>query len=164
MARDLHLGFGAERSLGEADLEIVAEVGTAAARGAAAPAATAEDVAEDPFEDVVDVRAAEPLIERARAEAARCLMSESIVPGALLRIAKHFVGFGQLLEVLLGLLVARVLVGMELDGELAERALQLLRVAGALDAEDLVIVSLLVRLHLLSGRRAGDLVKRKAGR
>jgi len=53
---------------------------------------------------------------------------------------------------------------MELDGELAERALQLLRVAGALDAEDLVIVSLLVRLHLLSGRRAGDLVKRKAGR
>ena len=50
--------------------------------------------------------------------------------------------------------LSRILVGMELDGELAERALQLLRVAGALDAEDLVIVSLLVRLHLLSGRRA----------
>ena len=155
VARDLHLGLGAERRLGEADLEVVAQVGAAAARRAAAPSAAAEDVAEDSFEDVVDVRAAEPLVERARPESARRLVPEAIVARALLRIAKNLVRLGQFLEALLGLLVALVLVGMELDRELAERALQLLRRAGALDAEDLVVVSLL-RLHLLSGRRAGD--------
>ena len=48
---------------------------------------------------------------------------------------------------LFGLLVAGILVGMELDRQLAERALQLRRGAGALDAEDLVVVSLVVRLH-----------------
>src|SRR5205085_9912401 len=87
VARDFHLGFGAEGRLGEADLEVVAQVGATAARGASAPSrATAEDVAEDSLEDVIDVRAAESLVERTRPETARRLVPESIVAAALVRI------------------------------------------------------------------------------
>src|SRR5919204_35538 len=114
----------------------------------ASPAGAAEDVAEDPFEDVVDVRAAESLLERARPESAGRLVSESIVARALLGVGKNLVGFGQLLEALLGLLVARVLVGVVLDREPAKRALQLLRGTGPLDPEHLVVVAFLMGLHL----------------
>jgi len=74
-------------------------------------------------------------------------VTEPIVAGALLRIGEHLVGLGELLELLLGLLVSLVLVRVELQGELAERALQLLRGAGPLDAEHLVVVALGMGLH-----------------
>src|SRR5207245_1856926 len=72
---------------------------------------------------------------------ARRLVAEAIVEGALVRVGEHLVGLGELLELLLGLLVPRVLVRMVLDGELAERALQLLRGAAPLDSEHFVVVT-----------------------
>src|SRR5229473_1668535 len=162
--RDLHLRLGAEGGFGEADLQVVAEVGPAAARGPAAASAAAEDVAEDPLEDVVDVRAAESLVERAGAEPAGGLVAEAVVAGALLRVGEHLVRLGDLLELLLGLLVAFVLVGVELDGELAEGALQLLRGAGPFDAEHFVVVVLGVGLHEGStSRRKASKAGRPAG-
>ena len=53
-------------------------------------------------------------------------VAEAVVAGALLRVGEDLVRLGGLLEALLGGLVARVLVRVELVGELAVGALQLL--------------------------------------
>ena len=52
-------------------------------------------------------------------------MAELVVLGAFLGIGKHFVGLGHLLELVFGGLVVGVLVGMMLDGQLAEGLLDL---------------------------------------
>ena len=69
-------------------------------------------------------------------------MAEPIVEAALLRVGEHGVGFGRLLERLLGLVIPRVAVGMVLQRKLAVRALDLLIRGLALDPEDLVVVTL----------------------
>jgi len=74
-------------------------------------------------------------------------VAEAVVTRALVRVAEDFVRLGGLLELLLGGLVAGILVRMVLDGELAERALQLLRSCGSGYPEDLVVVTLLRHLH-----------------
>jgi hypothetical protein len=87
-------------------------------------------------------------------------VSESVVAGALVGVGKHFVRFRALLELLLGDLVVGVLVRMELERELAEGALQLLRRGGAGNPEDLVVVALLGHRHSSgqAGRRSTRLV------
>ena len=124
MARDLDLRFGPERGLGEGHLEVVAKVG-AALSPAPGTAALAEDLAEDVTEDVVDI-AGETRLERAGAEPTGRLVTEAVVAGALLRVAEDFVRLGSFLEPVLGSLVAGILVGMVLNRELAEGALQFL--------------------------------------
>ena len=124
MARDLDLCLGPERGLGEAHLEVVAEVGAALSRAPGTPALP-EDLPEDVTEDVVDI-AGETGLEGARAESAGRLVTEAVVPGALLPVAEDFVGLGSFLEPVLGGLVAGVLVGVVLNRELAEGALQFL--------------------------------------
>jgi len=144
VAGNLDLRLAAEGRLGEGDLEVVAEIGAAllaVARSAALP----EDLAEDVPEDVVDVAAGEPGLEGAGPETAGRLVAEAIVAGALFRIAENLVRLGGLLELLLGDLVAVVLVGVVLDGELAERALQLLRRGRARNPTDLIVIALLDR-------------------
>src|SRR5205085_4399454 len=103
-------------------------------------------------EDVVDV-AAEPGVEGAGTEAARGLMAEPVVAGALVGVAEDLIGFRCLLELLLRVLVAGVLVRVELEGELAEGALQFLGRGGAGNPEDLIVIALLG--HLLSSGRTG---------
>src|SRR5207248_2816073 len=136
---------GAEGRLGEAHLQVVAEVRTPLAPGPRA-AALPEDLAEDVPEDVVDVPA-ESGLERAGAESARRLVAEAVVTRALVRVAEDFVRLGGLLELLLGGLVAGILVRMVLEGELAERALQFLCGCGSGYPEHLVVVTLLRHLH-----------------
>ncbi len=68
-------------------------------------------------------------------------MSEAVILGALLRIAEHIIGFGRLLEFLLGLLVARVLVGMILYGLLSIGAFYGFLVGIPVDSKHFVIVS-----------------------
>src|SRR5262249_61368974 len=68
-------------------------------------------------------------------------MAVGVVAPALVGVAEHAVGLGGLLEALLGLLVSLVAVGMELEGELAVRRLDLLVGGVPGNAQDLVIVS-----------------------
>ena len=98
----------AREGLGERDLHVVAQVGAALAAGAlpaAAPAA--HELAEQVVEDVrhgggevgPEAVAAAPLpIERG--------VAELVVGGALLRVLQGLVGLVQLLELVLGVLVA----------------------------------------------------------
>ena len=69
-------------------------------------------------------------------------VAEAIVAGALVAVAEDGVGLGRFLELLLGLLVALVAIGVELQRQLAVRALDLLVGCRAGDLEDLVVVAL----------------------
>src|SRR6185436_7884379 len=66
---------------------------------------------------------------------------EAIVAGALVAVAEDRVGLGGFLEFFLGLLVALVAIGVELQRQLAIRALDLLIGRGAGDLEDFVVVA-----------------------
>src|SRR5262249_4375510 len=152
LARNLDRGLGAGRGLLERDLEVVAEIGPALR--AAAATASAEEIAE--AEDVAE--AAEDVLEadedariESRAAAARDAgVAESIVEAALLAIGEHRVRFGRFLERLLGLVVARVAVGVVLQRELAIGALDLLVRRRALDAEDFVVIPFRDAAHPLA--------------
>src|SRR5205823_8184629 len=67
--------------------------------------------------------------------------AEAIEIRALRRVVEDVVGVLDLLELLLGLLVAGVLVGVELLGQLAVRLGDLVRRRGRGDAEDFVRVA-----------------------
>ena len=69
-------------------------------------------------------------------------MAELVVGGALLRVLQDLVGLVDLLEPLLGRLVARVAVRVVLHGELAEGPLELGFLGALGHAEDLVVVAL----------------------
>ena len=117
------MGLDALGRLLELDFEVVAKVGAALRAGAASAAAEPEDVAEaaeDVFE-AAELRRIEPL--RAVADAG---VAEAIVAGALVAVAQDRVGLGRFLELLFGRLVALVAIGVELQRELAIRALDLL--------------------------------------
>jgi len=62
-----------------------------------------------------------------------------VVEGPLLLVAQDLIGLAQLLELLLGLLVPLVLVGVVLDRELAVGLLDLLGCGGPLDLENRVV-------------------------
>ena len=133
------LRLDALRRLLELDLEVVAKIGAALRAGAAAAAAEPENVAEaaeDVFE-AAELRRIEAL--RAAADAG---VAEAIVAGALVAVAEDRVGLGRFLELLFGRLVALVAIGVELQRELAIRALDLLIGGGAGDLEDLVVIAL----------------------
>src|SRR5262249_38045302 len=103
-----------------------------------------EDVAEG-LEDLLKAPEAARLSALAHAGVA-----ELVVDLALLGVAEDFVRLGRLLEALLGLRVVLVAVGMELEGELAIRLLDLVLRGGARDAEDFVVVT--ARRHGLLSR------------
>ena len=80
-------------------------------------------------------------------------MPEPVIAGALVGIREDRVGLGRLLELLLGVRVAGVLVRVQLVREPPVRGLDRLSVGGALDAEDLVVISL---LHVFQGPSAAE--------
>ena len=89
-------------------------------------------------EQIFEINAAEQIFA---AETGYALEPSCVVFGPLLRIGEHGVGFGNLLEALLGarLLVA---VGVVQQGELAESVLDRLAVGVFRNAKNLVIVAL----------------------
>ena len=112
----------------ERDLEVVAQVGAALARGALALAApAAHELAEQVVEDVGH-RGGEVGPEAAAAAAAAVErgMPEVVVGRALLRVLQDLVGLVDLLEAQLGARVAGIAVGMEFLGEPPVSRLQLL--------------------------------------
>jgi hypothetical protein len=145
----------AERRFLERDLHVVAQIGAALpplainlrattkerlenSRTAAhsAAASTSEDFAEN-IEGIVETstRGTSGALRKGG-------MAIAIVSRALVRIHEHVVRFAELLEALFRARIARVLIGVEFDGELPVRTLDLLfrRLAG--DGEDLVVVAL----------------------
>ena len=77
-------------------------------------------------------------------------VAEAVVEPFLLLIGEDRVGLGRFLERFLGLVIAGIAIGMELQRQLAVRALDLLFRRGALDAEDLVVVPLGHAAHPLA--------------
>ena len=66
-------------------------------------------------------------------------MAELVVTGTLVGVRQHVVGFCCLLELLLGLLVARILVRVILNGSLAVGLLYFVGVSVLLDAQHFVV-------------------------
>src|SRR5262249_42268051 len=133
--RDLDLRLEPGRGLLEGDLQLVLEI--LAARGArAAPAAAArEEVLEDVLEE-----GSESGIAEAGTHAGTC-RAEAVEMRALVGIGQDGVGLVDLFELLLGLFVAAVAVGVVLHRELAVRLLDLGFARGAGDPEHLVVVA-----------------------
>ena len=123
---------GAAGGVGEADVERDRDV---AARWRARCARPAEER----LEEVGD--RAERVEVRRPAAVAQALVAVAVVDLAALGVGEDLVGLGGLLELLLGLRVVRVDVGMQLARELAEGLLDLHLVRVARDAEDLVGIS-----------------------
>lgn len=69
-------------------------------------------------------------------------MAELVVTGTLVGVRQHVVGFCCLLEFLLGLLVARILVRVILNGSLAVGLLYFVGVSVLLDAQHFVVIPL----------------------
>ena len=158
-----HLNFGAHAADGvfERDFEVVAEVFALAGAGAATaatPAAAAKQVAEaeEVAEDIAEVA------EGFRVEAglpaggaADALVAEAVVGGAFLGVGKDAVGFGGLLKLLLGRFIARIPVGVVLEGELPVGGLERSFVGALGQPEDLVVVPFTHRTatFTIAGRR-----------
>jgi hypothetical protein len=137
---NLDRALGAGERLVERDLEVESQVG--AARRPAAPAGKAAAEPEKVAENIREVR------ENVRIEAgsagpagsADAGMPEAIVARALVAVAEHRVGFGGFLEPIFRLFVAGISVRMVLQRQLSVRALDVLVVRGAADAQDFVVV------------------------
>ena len=144
---DRHLRAGdrlveADRDLG---LEVAAALGAWLASrrppAAAAAAPAAGGLAEEVGEDVAEAARVEARLAAAAAPDVRERVAQlAVVLLALVGIAEHVVGLGDLLEALLGLRVARVLVGVVLARELAVGLLDVVGRRLALDAEHLVVI------------------------
>ena len=155
---DLHGDRDALHGVLERDAHIRLEVGPLCRRPPTSTGRAEQPAQEIP--EVADVGALEPLTERealdADASTARAAWTSGpeateprgghvahlVVLLALLLVAQHFVGGRDVLEAILGLLVARVRIGVVLLGQLAVGLLDV-RGRGVLgDAEDLVVVLL----------------------
>ena len=104
---EAELDLDAEIRATEATRLLAATTATEASESAKASMAT-EDVAKH-REDVVHRHALSAI--SATGSAAHAGMAKLVVASALVVVAQYLVGFGCLLELILGLLVARVLVG-----------------------------------------------------
>ena len=95
--------------------------------------------AEERLEDVR--HRAERLEVRRVPAAAQALVAVAVIGRAPLGIGQHLVGLGRLLELVLGLGVVAVDVGVQLARQAAERLLDLGVAGVAGDAEHLVVVA-----------------------
>ena len=136
---DLHLGAAG----GLLEVDLGADGDIAAGRGPAWPAAaecpSERPAAEEGLEDVGD--RAEALEVGGVAAAAQALVAVAVIGRAAVGVGQDLVGLGRLLELLLGLRVVAVDVGVQLAGELAKRLLDLGLSGVAGDAEHLVVVA-----------------------
>ena len=140
--RDDDLRRLAGEGLGQRDVHVVAQVGAALAARALASAAAAHELAEQIVEDVGHRRgevgpeavAAPGPVERR--------VAHVIVGRALLRVLEDVVGLAQLLELLLGVLVAAVGVGVAVLGKPAIRRLQVLLACPPGNPQNFVVAAL----------------------
>src|SRR4029077_15259346 len=112
----------------------------AVVRPALAAPAAAHELAEHLVEDVGKATCGETETTRVSAALLKGGMAKTIVSGALLIVFEDVVGFVEVLEFLLGVLVAGIAIGMMLHGELAISPLEFVAARRFGDAEDLVKV------------------------
>src|SRR5690606_38469251 len=117
--REVDFLFDAEDRLFQIQFQHVAQVGTAP-RLPAATGAT-EDVAENVAENVTQIAVATRAATALTVDAG---MPELVVALAAAGIAEHLVGFLDLLETFLGVLVAGIAIRMQPGGMATERGLQ----------------------------------------
>ena len=120
-------------------LHILAALGTRAPRRSAAAESTAENAPENITKIPEVGKAAAVSVAGARRRIERCL-AELIVL-CLVRVGQHGVRLVDLLEVLLGIRVAGVQIGVILFGELAVGALDRLRIGVPVYAEYFIVIS-----------------------
>ena len=110
---------GVAKAVGEPALDVSATLSTTPSTSAA-PAGTAENIPKQVIEEVPEIaEIAEVATRRASAGATDPCMAKAVVAGALLGIRQNRVGFGDLLEALLGLHIVGVSIRMTLERELA---------------------------------------------
>jgi hypothetical protein len=141
----------AEDRLLEVEFEFVAQVGAAEYLRPAATSTT-EDVAEDVAENVAEGVTRIETGATATTHAVHARVAELVVGRALLRIGERLVGLLGLLELVLGLVVARVAVRVELHGEAPIRLLDVGLRRRARHVEDLVVIAL---RHAMCGGVSG---------
>jgi hypothetical protein len=90
-------------------------------------------------------------IEACETTSAQPLMPETVIPGAFVRIGKYCVGLGRLFELLLGVRIIRVAVGMVFDRQLPISGLDLACRCISPDTENIVIISPIFCRHFFSG-------------
>ena len=149
----LLIGGGGARPVASLGAAHPAEDGTEEVGEVILAALAAEDVARVAVLDVDPARrtggarlTAEPLAPVEVAGRAAALLpvgigaTELVVARAFLRVAQHLVGLIDLLELVLGLLVAGVPVRMIFHGQLAIRLADVVSVRGAFQTENLVVI------------------------
>ena len=125
----------------ERDFHIVAQIGAALAAGTAA---TTRRHAENAFEQIgkcgaefgpeAGGAAAQALLERG--------VTEAVIGRALIRVLQDLVGFVEFLETVLGVLVARIAIRVELHRLFAKGGLDVAVARGPFDREGLVVAAL----------------------
>src|SRR5262249_35672012 len=132
---DLDLRLESRRGVLEGDLQLVLKV--LAPRGSRpTPAAAA---GEEVLENVLEERSESGVAESGAAAGARG--AEAVEVSALVRIGQDGVRLVDLFELLLGVFVAAVAIGMVLHRELSVGLLDLGLAGPAIDAEHLVVVA-----------------------
>ena len=159
---DLELLGDAVGDLGQRQPDLDADIGAAVHAPAAGRRRTEPAPAEMSAENIAELRenilhreaAAAEAAETASAarRAAHAGMAELVVTGTLVGVRQHVVGFCCLLELLLGLLVARILVRVILNGSLAVGLLYFVGVSVLLDAQHFVVIPLFSHLLTLLQR------------
>jgi hypothetical protein len=134
----------AEHGLAEFQLELVLEIGAAEYLPAAgATPAAAEDVTEHLTEHLAErVGAREAAASACIALRIDAGMAVLVVDGALVRLAKDFVGFLRFLELLFGFLITRIAVRVIFHGQAPIRLLDVGLGRGAWHVQHLVVVEL----------------------
>src|SRR5438067_6826236 len=145
---NLYRGADAEHRLFELQGQVFPQVGAAlrpgtAARAGAEQVTEAEEVAEDVAE-ILEDGGIEAAHAAGTAGGAHARVSEAVVHGSLAGIGEHAISFRGFLELLLGVSVAGIAVGMELQRHLAIGALDFLLAGGADYAQHLVIITFTV--------------------
>ena len=123
------------------DLTATAATTAEASEVKASEATTSEEVAEA-AEDIFHRHASAEATATTGSAATDTGMTELVVALALLWIAQYVIGLSKLLELLFGLLVPGILVGVIFDGELAVGLLQLFGRSALSYAKDFIVISL----------------------
>jgi hypothetical protein len=107
---------------------------------AALPRATAKDLsqAEEISENISQVSRIEALRTNSSTQTG---VAETVVDGALFAVRQHSIGFAALFELILGVGIVGIAVGMELQGQFAIGALNFLLGGGAGNAQYFVVIA-----------------------
>jgi hypothetical protein len=147
MAANRHPRLGSEIRLLELQRQIFAQIGAALHAAAASSASASKDVpkAEELSENVAEILKDSRIDPRLPAPAAQSGVTIAVIHGPLVRVGQHRVSLADFLESFFRIRIIRIPVRMELQRQLAIRALQLHFADCARDAQHFVVIAFCVR-------------------